>query len=575
MESTFSKAFVNRPVAISNLIVEKTQNEDPSCEILASEINETKVIDTIDNCEKTILCSRDDGKIKELVADGRKVDNREVRRATASVHLDRNTNDAAVKKNETKNERISLPNFNFPTLKREKSLTGSTERKKKRVKFNSHEDKDEVLIQTCVYEPVNPLEALLQETDVIGNTPLACKLKRLLINKSKALEKKTEKYFESTTTEEIVRNVKPYDVSDDITFIDDGENSDDDAEKNKIINLGLIDKSNNMEHKNLKSNTLIESSESFPIIGQLKREATFTLEGRPPAKSLKSSTSLEQIFGGDITNKENENFEIYEIKSENANSDDINLNNSRVDCSDEIEKDEMNHCASNSNTSNPIVVNKPPQLRSRRDAIELKVDSLASKRRARVNVEKPLQNEINDKILQGQNEVTVREKSKSPSFRDSARKTLNAWKSAVKGSLRCDQLDKSSPKVIHSNDKKETLKFCNEKSLYDSGYQSEPDADVEDSTDLNQGDKLNSASSITRSKMRELIPKAQTADPQNSSTSAPSANGRRKIPIVGTVHPLRRDGALTKTSVRWSRAFDSDKSKLEAELRKITSERDR
>lgn len=605
--------------------------------------------------------------------------------------------------NETNLERLVLPNLIYtPTLKREKSMTDTIERKKKRVKFNPQDDDDEILVETHVFEEISSFDALIQDSDIVSNAPLASKLKRLLKSKSRALDCDAELTKDDSSSEnekglclkirskmasfenddatsdsdclrdEMIEKediftknnsnsssenneasvfngshlegmnengglnfgnnavsilgpleVTADDASDDkehdeaaaekeqdIAFIDDGEEQEDELSKDdsddrelKKVKQDITGKENNIE---------IEDNDEKINSTSLKREGTFTLEGSPPAKTMKPSTSLDNIIDHQqIMEEENERGQnTHKLSHKSSNETECSTTLKLVDSKPalQVKTKMIEESASRhrhvSFDEQPCVVEDTECARQivdvawvkpRRDVVELKADSLASKRRAKVNVEKRISS-------CDENEDIGADKTKSSSFRDSAKKTLiNAWKCAMKGSMSHDNLGKGTSvtaenkDMIEESEPQRPLNKLTKNSTKRLCEQEQPSAISK--TKAKKCEEITTFKSYSTEKSKSptpepsnfpstkgAIPKTSKIRPfgnSNSGTSRTSSRseetdaGAPKKPVVGTVLPLRRDGTFTKCPSRWARTFDGDRARLEAELRKFSAEKER
>jgi len=380
------------------------------------------------------------------------------------------------------------------TLKREKSHTDTLERKKKRVKFSaSDEGKEHVEIICCTsdYEESDPFESLIRDTNLVSNTLLANKLKRMLKNKSNSSGCSKD----SETREESLKDSDPnsdlqdsgYECSFDIAFIDE----DSDTQSND--NVKLVSNENNKNPKNSQTS--------------LKRERTFIIddEYKPPAKSLKFEEKTN-------TNR---------LKSDQCNVSCTGANNKMG-----MKDVEISLCV--------------PSVREK--TMELKLNSSAAKRRAKVNVEKSTSaaDKNHTQVVIGDDKSS----KSGGSFRDSAKKSLmNAWKAALKNSTnetKIPTMDADFHTVDLTN--KSTSRVDTDESM--SGLQQLPDVKNDD----------------------QIHPKRDQSS-KNKETQAVKSSK-----LVGTVLPFRKDGPMNrKTKLQ----FDNEKSKLEAEIRKLNAENTR
>lgn len=84
-------------------------------------------------------------------------------------------------KKETKSKPLAF--VKVPKLKREKSNSELTERKKKRVKFSPNDDDDNVMVDTRVFEPI--VVSSCGATEDYADSDISCKIKKLLKRRSK------------------------------------------------------------------------------------------------------------------------------------------------------------------------------------------------------------------------------------------------------------------------------------------------------------------------------------------------------------------------------------------------------
>lgn len=657
------------------------------------------------------LVKSDNGESVEAALGGKKFDKNNAARDSGSW-TDENSHDdeSSDKPNETINERTFSTKLNLPTtLKREKSLTDTIERKKKKVKFSDEEGDENLIVQTRVYDEVNPIEAPICDRDLLKSSLLSGKLKCLLKNKRKRqelektgsctseqcsekddrrhdvrregsetenlvletkrgkldqehdgetgescinfkldtkhgeidqehvketkesslkqcviatdLEERTEETTETSCQENklevtslpangnsleeyIGLNTNPFPVSKlpeenyDVTNpknIDVNEHYechftyiDESIDENDV--LASYDTSNNEKSIAIidpKANSIAdkeqanadpkldeqivptENEEEVPASSSMKREGTFILEESPPLKSRKMSTSFENL-----------------TQPKDPSSTENPLEPEEKDCSKgQQDMRSQKHVSFNGKTvkTEPIAKDHASSVRG---AVELKVDSLASKRRARVNVEKRINSSCDEA---SDNELPTTDRQKK-SFRHSAKKTLiNAWKYAVKsqspveGSRSPERADADFQvsRCLSTRDAEVISSSFDVRS--DDGYDSleiksgEPSS-IETNVDLSRG-------TITKTKKNRVTnySNANNSDDINikshkikpfKSTRKASDEARKTDtePVVMRVKPVKRDGTF---SARWSRQFDGERSRLEAEVARLTVEKQR
>ena len=465
----------------------------------------------------------------------------------------------------TFNERPALPNPIFTTLKREKSLTDTLERKKKRVKFSCDQDGegDQVTVKTHVFEEVNLIDALIRDSDIVSNTPLAKKLKRMLRNKSKFSENSVSAAEEcgQNPSDECDRNTGSQDQPQDINSVVDHQ-----AEEingtllNGESEITFIDEDSDsqsvdteLEKQNNKENSGGNTDDAKDDNISMKRGRTFTHEDNPPAKAQKISDETANRNDRNIKKKilieEHEKYEP-SIVLKSATENQLRLDEIVAQPQDKA-KESPSPCS---------VIDK---------TVELKLNSSAAKRRAKVNIEKSTNP---DKTCSDSEDEFKNEKAKCGSFRDSAKKTLiNAWKSALKTSA-IENVSKGANKdkfnAGENSSDNADISILIETENKDNGATSKNVKTSNKKGFLDTSGKVSSCSSHSKEATKSVKPKQVSQSGKDKEQKTEKQQGK----LVGTVLPFRRDGTFTKKS---RQQFDNERTRLESEIRKLSSENTR